>query len=279
MSAPIQVESASYISYNGPMSTQKGSPHVDSSPINGLSLFTGIGGIELGLQAALGPRYVTKCYVEREAATIAILRERMRNERLHQGPLWTDVQSFDCNPWRGHIDIISAGIPCQPWSIAGRRKGHEDERHMWEPTKRIIEDLSPSYVFLENVPGMAKQGLEPIWRDLRSMGYEVEAGIFSAAEVGARHIRKRLFVLAHANSLNILHSEARVRNKTRNNPLQSPGNGETWIIRSPWEIEPAICRVADGVPNRMDRLRALGNAVVPQTAAYAFTTLLKEANR
>jgi DNA (cytosine-5)-methyltransferase 1 len=172
---------------------------VDLRALHSISICAGIAGIDLGLRLALGRRYRTACYVEREAAAASILAARIEQGRLCPAPVWSDLWTFDPAPWAGRVDIVAAGIPCQAWSVAGRRRGHDDDRHLWSPTYRVISAIRPSIFFLENVPGLASGGgLEPIWRDLCSLGYRVEAGIFSAAEVGAAHVRKRLFVLAYA---------------------------------------------------------------------------------
>lgn len=167
--------------------------------LHGLSLCAGIGGIELGLKLAMGNGYRTVCYVEGEIPCASILAARMQDGTLCDAPIWSDVKTFNPRPWRGRVDIVTAGYPCQPFSCAGKRKGADDPRHLWPYIARIIHVIRPRYVFCENVPGHVSLGLRDVRCDLQGMGYSVQAGIFSAAECGAPHIRKRLFVLAHAD--------------------------------------------------------------------------------
>lgn len=163
--------------------------------LRALSLCAGVGGIDLGLAAAI-PGFRTVCYVEREAFCAAILAARMADGALDDAPIWDDLSTFDATAWRGAVDLVTAGYPCQPFSEAGRRKGKEDPRHLWPHVARIIAECRPAYAFLENVPGHVSLGLRDVCADLRQMGYHVSAGIFSAAECGAPHLRKRLFILA-----------------------------------------------------------------------------------
>ena len=167
--------------------------------LHGMGLCAGIGGIELGLKAAIGDAYRSVVYVEREAFCASILAARMADGSLDDAPIWDDVTTFDARPWRG-IDIVSAGLPCPPFSLAGKRRGDKDPRHLWPHIARVIGECSPAYAFLENVPGLVSLGLRDVLADLRRMGYAVCAGIFSAAEVGAPQQRKRLFILAMADA-------------------------------------------------------------------------------
>lgn len=160
-----------------------------------MALCAGIGGLELGLDIAL-PEYRCVCYVEREAYPAAILVSRMAEGILDEAPIWDDVETFDGRPWRGKVDIISAGFPCQPWSCAGERRGLEDIRWLWPSIQRIIRHIRPRYVFLENVPGILAGGLDPVLSDLAQIGYDAVWDMFSAASVGAPHLRKRIFILA-----------------------------------------------------------------------------------
>jgi len=169
---------------------------VDIRAGNILSICSGIGGLDISAHMASEDAR-TICYVEREAFAIASLVEAMEAGRLDQAPVWTDLKTFDGKAWRGVVDTLIGGIPCQPHSIAGLQRGEDDERDLWPDTARIIADAQPGRVFLENVPGIAPYHFERIGPDLRGMGYSVETGIFSASEVGASHQRQRFFILAH----------------------------------------------------------------------------------
>ena len=163
--------------------------------MNGLALFAGYGGLEIGIDAAFGG-VRTVGYVERESYAAATLVARMEEQTLDQAPIWDDVTTFDGRPWRGVVDIISAGFPCQPFSSAGQRKGMADERWLWEDIERIICEVQPRWFVGENVSGFVRLGLEAVLRSLASLGYDVSWGAFRAEQVGAAHKRERIFILA-----------------------------------------------------------------------------------
>ena len=161
----------------------------------GLSLCSGAGGIDLGLTIAL-PGYRTVGHVERETFAAATLVARMEDASLDQAVVWDDVGTFDGRPWRGAVDIVTAGYPCQPFSVAGKRRGADDPRHLWPHVARIIGEVEPPFVFLENVAHHLRLGFAEVAGGLVGMGYRLAAGLFTAAEVGAPHKRERLFILA-----------------------------------------------------------------------------------
>ena len=259
--------------------------------MNGLALCAGIGGLELGLSLAIGG-YKTVCYVEREAYAAATLVARMEDEALDRAPIWDDLTTFDGRPWRGVVDIVTAGFPCQPFSNAGKRRGTTDERWLWDDIARILGEVRPRYVFLENVRGILApsqhDALAAVLGTLAKLGYAAEWDLFSAAEVGAPHRRERFFLLGHANSERCNGIDPRVQQRgsleagaeTEWAGPQScwpPGPGcgpEDWPEGEP---QPAVRREADGLSaelvDRADRLRCLGNGVVPLVAAYAFSVL------
>ena len=119
---------------------------------------------------------------------------------LDQAPVWSDARTFDGRPWRGIVDCVIGGIPCQPWSYAGNRLGTADERDLWPDACRIIGEVGPGVVFLEEVSGFTRYFHERVGADLRGMGYRTAEGLFSAAEIGAPHERRRFFVLAYSDS-------------------------------------------------------------------------------
>ena len=152
--------------------------------MNGMALCAGVGGLELGIKLAI-PSYRTVCYVEREVYAARVLVARMEDKTLDAAPIWDDVSTFDGRPWRGVVDIISAGFPCQPWSDAGRRQGVQDERWIWDDIARIIGEVRPLLVFLENVPGLVRGGLGVVLGSLSVLGYNAQWGVFCAAAQGA----------------------------------------------------------------------------------------------
>ncbi len=363
---------------------------MDTRPLNILSLCSGVGGLDLGIRVAQ-PNARTICYVEIEAFACEVLATRMEDQALDEAPIWTDLRTFDCKPWRGVVDCIIGGYPCQPFSVAGKQKGADDPRHLWPNIANIIRDIQPRICFFENVGGHLKLGFEQVHDDLSAMGYQVKTGLFTAAEVGASHKRERLFILAYRESdrangwlseLQEIQRTARCWNASkferssetsmadcacvvcqravseRNRQGQPEGavgsidcelgNAEHFGSSSPtitrsdgkidgaerptcrsnsseqssrtdhvadshntrfekqrraksvysqheaiecesclpfppgpegyWDnipsgLKPAICRMADGMANRVDRIRACGNGVVPLAAAYAWHVL------
>ena len=161
-----------------------------------ISLCTGYGGIELGLKRVL-PGLRTIVYVEREAFAVANLVAKIEQGKMDSAPIWTDVKTFEGRPFRGKVDFLVGGYPCQGESVAGKRLGTADPRWLWPHIARIVQAVEPVWCFFENVPGHLTLGFPAVYRSLRDMGYSVEAGLFTAAEVGAPHKRERLFILAH----------------------------------------------------------------------------------
>lgn len=235
--------------------------------MNVLALCAGVGGLELGLQLATNGTARAVCFVEREVYPAACLVARMEEGVLCPAPVWSDLGTFDGRPWRGVVDCVTAGFPCQPFSVAGKREGTEDERWLWPDIARVIRDVGPRLVFLENVRGLLTHsgGFGRVLGDLADSGYDAEWGVFSAAEVGARHIRQRMFLVAYAHGARLegLHAPK------RGEYLQSAPR----TIRREWRASPGVYRATNGTPRPMDRLRACGNGVVPLVAAHAFCTL------
>ena len=182
---------------------------MDTAKINHLSLCSGYGGIDLGLRSVL-PDVRTIAYVEIEAFACANLVEKMESKQLDEAPVWTNIKTFDARPFRGVVDILSGGFPCQPFSHAGKRKGTDDPRHLFPDIERIIMECEPGVIFLENVEGIIsakyrgteQSVLHHVLERLERMGYRAEAGIFSAEEVGTPHRRKRVFIAGVRNTHN-----------------------------------------------------------------------------
>ena len=165
-----------------------------------LSICTGYGGIELGLKPIM-PRIRTVCYVENEVGASKILGARIRDGILDDAPIWTDLRTFDAKAWRGKIHLVTGGFPCQPHSIAGRKRGADDPRELSGEVLRIAEELGCPTLFLENVETIKRFYWDTIRPQLHRLGYKTKEGIFSAEEAGAPHRRRRFFILAyHDNS-------------------------------------------------------------------------------
>ena len=252
--------------------------------MNELALFAGAGGGILGGHL-LGWR--TICAVERDAYAAQVLAQRQNDGILPAFPIWSDVCSFDGKPWRGIVDVISGGFPCQDISSAGRGAGITGERSgLWKEFARIIGEVRPRYVFVENSPMLTKRGIDIVLGDLAAMGFNAEWGIVSARASGAPHKRERLWIVADANMRRLYQH----RSDKENNQSLFDGtrgcrdHGKAWSRGAdhanenrqrgnPWANEPGLDRVADGVAHRVDRIKALGNGQVPIVAATAFRIL------
>ena len=161
-----------------------------------LSLFTGYGGLETGLRIA-GLDMRTRAYVEIEAFACANLVTKMEAGFMDAAPIWTDIKTFDGRSFRDRIHFVVGGYPCTPFSDAGKKACEADPRYLWPDIRRIVETVRPVWCFFENVSGHVGTGFSRIRAELRDMGFAVEAGLFTAAEVGADHRRTRLFILAY----------------------------------------------------------------------------------
>jgi DNA (cytosine-5)-methyltransferase 1 len=329
----------------------------------GVALFAGGGGLELGLSLALGTDYRPVAYVERECTSAAVLAANMERGWLDKAPVWDDVTTFTgdvVSPLVDNIDIVTAGFPCQPWSVAGQRKGTDDERWLWPLIFRLVREIRPRSIFLENVPGLLHGGIEHVLGDLASVGFDAEWTSVRASDVGAPHRRERVFILGITSSSGRSSGSDREReHEVRDNGNGSPSEdqqlrgvgqsgasegsealadtdhgdrgqrdtgtevseravnrpaisergvddsdnqglqrwgrysrrGDEWLAWPPgpsdydaWErvderfypAKPDVRGVANGLARglaRADKLRILGNGVVPQQAALAFTLL------
>ncbi len=235
-------------------------------------------------------------YVEREAAAAAVLVARMEEKTLDLAPVYDDLASLKCGPWRGKVDLVTAGFPCQPFSAAGQRKGKADERWLWPHIDRIIRELRPvRFVFLENVPPIVSHGLDAILGTLAECGFDAEWDVFSAGGpppqgCEAPHLRKRFFLLGVADPDNerrevergggVLDSlGAPLGHYAHRSSDWSPwppgpddlAGWEQWIADG--GPEPAVRRGALGSARRNERLHLLGNGVVPIQVALAWTSL------
>ena len=174
--------------------------------MNHISLFTGYGGMELGLRLA-GIELRTVLYVEIEPYCQDIIKARIRDRHFDDCPIWPDIRTLDGSLFAGKVGIISGGFPCQPFSVAGKQRGESDERNLWPETRRIISEVGPEYCLLENVPNLFTPGGRDrpayggtVLGDLAEMGYDIKYGVTSASDAGAPHLRKRLWIFAHSNA-------------------------------------------------------------------------------
>ena len=272
--------------------------------MNELALFAGAGGGILGGHL-LGWR--TVCAVEWEQYPASVLCARQNDGLLPPFPIWDDVQTFDGKPWRGIVDVVSGGFPCQDISAAGKGAGIDGERSgMWGEMARIIYEVRPRFAFVENSPMLTSRGLGRVLGDLASMGFDARWGVLGAADVGANHQRDRIWIVAKWNGQLPHTQHNRIRwweqqqesiketNREMANasslgqsgqgeheqPIHSAQGGDRQAnyaksIGRPgfWATEPNVGRVADGVAARVDRLKAVGNGQVPLCAATAWKLL------
>lgn len=249
-----------------------------------LALFAGAGGGILGGHL-LGWRCV--CAVEWEPYPAAVLAQRQNEGFLPPFPIWDDVRSFDGKPWRGLVDVVSGGFPCQDISKAGTGDGLEGERSgMWKEMARIIGEVRPRYVLVENSPILTSRGLGVVLGDLAAMGYDAEWGEFGADNAGAPHLRERLWILAYSNGdvpgMQAGPVGASQKNGRRESAKHIPGGCRALLGGSVWDtardadgrrFEPDVHRVVDGMAARLDRIAATGNGQVPQVVRLAWHTL------
>lgn len=192
-----------------------------------LSLFSGVGGGDLGCQHLLGWKCVG--YVEWEKYPCQVLEARIKDGMLSDAPIWNvDIREFNertADQYRGVVDVVTGGFPCQPFSAAGKRKGADDERNMWPPTCDTIRRVGPEWCLLENVPGLASTGyLDTVIGDLHALGYDTRWDIVSAADCGAPHRRDRQWIVAHSRTI-------RCNAGRPEQPLQRAGpHGETQSV-------------------------------------------------
>lgn len=170
---------------------------VHSQEFRVISLFSGCDGLCLGLKLAV-PEARVVCYVEQEIYACSILAARMEENTIPPAPVWSDVTTFDGKPWRGKVHCLAGGFPCTDISVAGKMEGIDGAASgLWKEFARIIGEVRPEFVYVENVSALLASGFGRVLGDLASLGYDAEWRVQSAASVGAPHERKRIFILAH----------------------------------------------------------------------------------
>jgi len=245
--------------------------------MNGLDLFSGIGGISL----ALSPWIKTIAYCERDRYAQGVLLSRMQSGEIDQAPIWDDITTLRGETLRGvPVDFITGGFPCQDLSVAGHGAGLDGERSgLFFEVARLADELRPSFIFLENVPAIRTRGAETVCKTLASLGYDCRWTTLSASAVGAKHKRERWFLLAHTKGERV----QGLRSSGEQEPYAYVQQGLSMCeserpIQTDWQTEPSVDRVVDGLLHRVDRVKCLGNSVVPKQVREAFKQLtgLKE---
>lgn len=255
--------------------------------MNELALFAGAGDGILGGHL-LGWR--TICAVEFEPYAAAVLVQRQNDGILPPFPVWDDVRTFDGKPWCGRVDVVSGGFPCQDISVAGKGKGLDGERSgLWSEMARIIREVRPRYVFVENSPMLASRGLGRVLGDLAEMGFDAKWGVLGANEVGAPHERKRMWIVGFdSDESNAGRNKPDAGSNQNSSERTGPEDQQKW---NRWKHElgavdaaqrfsscPDALRTLHGMAHRNDRLAALGNGQVPRVAAAAFSLLAANDN-
>ena len=256
-----------------------------------MHLFAGAGG---GILSDILLGHQPVCAVEWNGYCQQVLSARQKDGSLPWFPIFGDVQQFDGKPWRGIVDVISGGFPCQDISSAGKGAGIEGTRSgLWREMARIIGEVRPRFVFVENSPLLVSRGLAVVISDLAALGYDARWMCLSAGECGANHERDRLWIVASNADCNSK-SDCSVNDEAQgmqgvcagdaaysNMPQREGGRVSSGVhpqYAYPsdalwWKNKPDIHRVDDGVAARMDRLKAIGNGQVPRVAAAAFSIL------
>ena len=273
------------------------------------SLYTGIGGFDIAAKWA-GIENIFQCEKDEYCKKLLIQNFPEINNRHY------DVKKTDFTKYRGAIDILTGGVPCQPTSLAGKRKGKKDDRWLWPDTIRVLDETKPKYGIFENPASILSldngETFEGICREMEDQGYEITPILLRACFIGAWHQRARIFIVAdskikrngrlsiqqwrqnqaenfNSNGINEITSDINSERlqiwderteikRTNESPQGSKSirrNAETnW---RQWETEPGMVRMVHGVPKRMDRIKGLGNAVIPQLA-YIIFEAIKQVN-
>lgn len=266
--------------------------------LNVLDLFSGIGGFSLGLERTGGFKTVAFCEIDKHC-------HKVLNKHWPEVPIFEDVSKLQWKSNWSRVDVICGGFPCQDISVAGKQKGIKDETRsgLWKHYKRLIREIQPSYVIIENVANLRSNGLVRVLQDLWEVGYDAEWHIISARDIGACHLRERIWIIAYPHGHTVREqpgrsereigkSETLLRDDGKNRSSEfsntddirfgKPASTEEeklkwWTEaaasqRDWWKTEPSICRVVDGLSSRphenhrKQRIKQLGNSIVPGIA-------------
>ena len=218
-----------------------------------LDLFSGIGGFAL---AAKWNGYRTVGFCDNEPYPQAVLKKHWPDVPCHK-----DIREVRGELYAG-VTLLTGGFPCQPFSVAGKQRGKDDNRYLWPEMLRVIQEAKPTWIIGENVAGIVNLALDQVCADLEGQGYEVEPIIIPACGVDAQHRRNRVWIVADSNNKG---SQGHWGSKKCGSELFIGEGGEA--KQAEWLPEPSVGRVANGIPNRSHRLKGLGNAIVPQVAS------------
>lgn len=218
----------------------------------------------------------TVCAVELDAGARQIMLDRQRDGVIEQFPIWNDIRSFDGNPWRGSVNVISGGFPCQDISQCGSGAGIDGSRSgLWVEMARVIREVRPQLVIVENSPMLTSRGLGRVLGDLAGMGFDAQWGVFRASTIGAAHHRARFYMVAYPygtklESLDIPEPTVIDTEKSRRRQFARAIDAAL-----PADDYASMPRNTDDVARGMDGLKATGNGWVPAVAARATSILLR----
>lgn len=244
-----------------------------------LSLFSGIGGIDLAAEWA-GIETIAFC-------EFADFPRKVLKKQWPDIPIFKDVKQLNKELLEsegidvGTIELIHGGFPCQPFSLAGKGEAENDERYLWDEFARLIREVKPRWVIGENVPGILNRGLDKTVSDLEKEGYQVWVFSVAASDVGAVHKRQRFFIVArNTDSKSIIQKDSQTRTFRSNWQAWQSSSWKSWreFRELHWNVpKPGICRMDDGISRELDknRLIALGNAVVPQQVYPIFEAIME----
>jgi len=246
--------------------------------MNHLDLCSGIGGWGLAFRE-LGINTIAFCEIEKYP-------QRVLKKNFPNIPIFNDLTELTYETIKkrtgiGRIDILTCSYPCQPFSVAGKRKGESDARHLWTDTFRLVKECQPSWFIGENVSGHIELGLDTVLKDLETEGYDTRTFIVPASTVGAWHRRERIWIIGHkelsdTDSRRFKSSESKRQQKERTSQTsESRAEQENW-----WQTESELCGVPDGISygldkGRVGRIKGLGNAIVPQIAWFIGYSILQ----
>lgn len=255
------------------------------SKLKVLELFAGIGGFSLGLEKTGGFETVAFCEIDKTCQKV--LNKHWPDITVFKdvSKIWQDGRSLrdlekTCFK---NIDVITGGFPCQDISVAGKGEGLDGKRSgLWFEYKRLIQEIKPKYAIIENVANLRSKGLATVLKDLGEIGYDVEWNIISARSIGGIHLRERVFLITHSNNFRLRSTFTSKEEKQK--WWTETTSSQRDLLQQARAFEPRVCRSDAGFPSRVDRprrerIKQLGNSVVPQIAEWIGQRILEYEER
>lgn len=225
-----------------------------------LDLFSGIGGFSIGLENS-GMETIAFCEIEKYP-------KKILSKHWPTIPIYEDIRKLDGYSFNDKIDILCGGFPCQDISLTGKQKGlNGNHSSLWYEFKRLINEVKPKYAIIENVANLRSRGLVSILQDLWEIGYDAEWNIISAGELGYPHLRERIWIIAYPHSTQLKRGGISSRIQSKVSDLSNIRRGKD---------KPRVERTSNGIPSQMDRLKCLGNALIPLIPNLIGEAILEE---